>query len=513
MNFRFITNVPPNIGDYFVQEGVRAILDRVAPGYQIIAGASASGVAPETADRRIPRVDAIVQCGAPICPNPDSEPQSTEEWIQSVWQERIGRPSPDAPVLNLSAGSRQACGDRVETPASDPRRAAFIRGMHNCCRITTVRDALARDTLAALDLPATLLPCASIHAWRRHAAPDLSPARVAMNYTPDAGDGDRWQQHFLEIVKLAERRGFETVFIAHDRSELDAMSVLLPGRPVLFSDNYADYFRYYGPCAGGILNRVDGAVLLAGRGSPAVTIGGDCSRYMLDELGLPRLRHSETNSDTVVAEFSALIDDNGSARRRLIALEQRSFRAHCDAVRRALGKSDAAAVMEARVTAVRRRLSPGTHATPPPRERWIDPQPLLSLEGADFIREAYLKLFGRSPEPEGLRHWSAILAAGTGKAQCLMALAGSEEARMQGVRLVDLSQSAEEFVRAITFGQIDSESLSRWVQLLESGKVSRHEAARLLARSVGPESILVHLAAMRQELDWHRRAIEWLLPE
>jgi len=69
-----------------------------------------------------------------------------------------------------------------------------------------------------------------------------------------------------KIKEVAMRRRKKIALVAHDQCEFTAMQELLPGRPVFYSADYHDYFSFYSRCAGGILNRVHGAVLLDAMG-------------------------------------------------------------------------------------------------------------------------------------------------------------------------------------------------------------------------------------------------------
>jgi hypothetical protein len=72
-------------------------------------------------------------------------------------------------------------------------------------------------------------------------------------------------------------------------------------------------------------------------------------------------------------------------------------------------------------------------------------------------------------------------------------------------------ESTEEFVRNISLGNAAPESVARWVELIDSGKLSRGDAARLIADSLPPASMLIALANVRRELANQRRVTEGLL--
>lgn len=363
------------------------------------------------------------------------------------------------PIVALSA--------RMSSPP-DENRLTALRDILPAWRLIVVRDRLARNVLASVGIDAPLLPSAALHAWRLH--PDTASAHENRRVAVSAGLG---QPDVFASALLA--RGFAPVVLKEQE----------------------DWFRQHDQLSGGITDQVGAAMLLAGRGAPAIVIGDDIEA--MEEVSLPGYRASEAAPDIVVARLGSLIND-GATRDRLMALEQRSFRAHCDIVRAALGQPDPAEALDACLTAIRRRLSAETtRNAPPPPERWVDIAPLLELDGEEFVRETYVRLLGRLPEPEGLRYWTSVLAAGTGKQECLEALAASDEARSRNVRLTDRRQSTEEFLRGIGLGCISPDSLKRWTELIDSGKLSRDEAARLIAPSVPPARVLAAIADLRRE--------------
>lgn len=197
-----------------------------------------------------------------------------------------------------------------------------------------------------------------------------------------------------------------------------------------------------------------------------------------------------------------------------------------------------------RLARIRQRLqrNPAARIDESAMERWADAGPLMQLEGEEFVRAAYLRLFGREPDLHGLRHNAGELRAGRmTKPELLNALAQSPEGQEYGVRFVGMNAlplqhafkstvtEAEQFVRALgryyNGQEPASDSLARWVELLETGSLSRDEVVQLFAASaqgsrMPPLATLMNevdavsstVADMRQELEWHQRAVESLLP-
>lgn len=340
----FFSTRRTNVGDDFVREGLRAVLDSLTPyaGYQVNKHdpeASCRTPYPEEdgpplADK-VRDADVVIQCGAPVYWNLGTAPGqrcTTAEWTGPFWYERVARVCQRIPVLNLAAGACQRYDEDTRRLLEEPECVRFIRDLHSFCRLTTVRDSLAGELHTRLGLPAALLPCASIHAWRRYPQPPSPRSRIALNFMPLGGHYDLdgrvdpalWAAHFLEIDFRFRALGWETALVAHDLAERDAAARLFPGRDVFYSDDYRPYLDFYATCMGGVLNRVHGAMLLAGSGSPCFVVGNDSRARMADEIGLPRCHVADAVPETIVNTVSVMLAE-GEFRRRMLRLEQQSF--------------------------------------------------------------------------------------------------------------------------------------------------------------------------------------------
>lgn len=339
----FITTLRTNVGDDFVREGIRAVLDSLHPntGYFInkhepdhtCTSHLPEDEGPALRDK-IEDADLIVQCGAPVYWNLGPEAGQachSAEWVEPLWYRRIA-PAAGKPVLNLAAGACQGYFGSAREIADDPECAGFIRRMSRLCRLITVRDRMAAEVNSLLGIEATLLPCASIHAWRRCRGSRSSRRTIALNYMPLAGhyelegriDREAWARTFAAIDERIRGNGFEPAPVAHNAAELEAMRAVLPGRRIFYSPDYQEYFEFYANCAGGVFNRVHGAMLLAGRGVAAVVVGNDSRSRMLDELSLPHWHVSQADPDVIVNRLLALVDDAGLGR-ELIRREAEAF--------------------------------------------------------------------------------------------------------------------------------------------------------------------------------------------
>jgi hypothetical protein len=320
MKVAFITTVRHNIGDDFVREGIRAALDSLFDyrAYLIHKHdpvVSCTRSLPEDEGPQLPdkilHADVIVQSGAPfywnLGPNP-GEKCSNEEWIQPLWYERIAHVADSTPVLNLAAGACQGYFGAAEEIAGDPECASFVRYAHRFSRLTTVRDRTALEVNRQLGLAASLLPCASIHAWRRNPCASVSRKGIALNFMPLGGHyeidrrtaREQWARTFVRVDEILRASGEGVRLVAHDYAELAAMRDLLPGRTIFYSADYTDYFQFYAGCSGGIFNRVHGAVVLAASGVPAILVGNDSRARLVDEIGMPRYHVNEVQPEALV---------------------------------------------------------------------------------------------------------------------------------------------------------------------------------------------------------------------
>lgn len=352
----FITTHSTNVGDDFVREGIRAVLDSLFQ-YSVylvnkhFPDASCVNYFPE--DDLIPvkdkilDADVIIQCGAPVYWNLGPSPGQkccTAEWAEPLWYRRVARICQARPVLNLAAGACQGYFGSAEEIIADPECARFIRDLHSFCRLTTVRDRMAEEVLGGLGLPSLRLPCASILAWRRYPRKTQDRTGIAVNFMPLAGhydvdgrvQGDKWARSCREIVNLLKNVGQTVRLVAHNSTERVLLAQLFPEEEVFCSAEYRDYFHFYAGCRGGIFNRIHGAMLLAGSGAPAIVIGNDSRSLAIDELGLPRWHVSCADPPAIIGTLCGLLKDTRLAQ-RLAETEEQTFHGLRHACARALG--------------------------------------------------------------------------------------------------------------------------------------------------------------------------------
>lgn len=352
----FITTWNTNVGDDFVREGIRAVLDTLLSYRPYLIdkhNPETSVFSPCPEDHAVPitdkilDADIIIQSGAPVYWNLGPEPGQTcwsSEWIKPLWYDRIAKVYGKKPVLNLAAGSAQGYFGGGDDILHDDECRNFIHDLNRFCCLTTVRDQLAQDIHMVLGYKAHRMPCTSIFAWRRHMrALQQDRSAIALNFMPMGGhfetapaiDRAAWAKNFQEIVRLLRREKCELQFIAHSLGEVDAMHELIPKADIFFSESYQDYFAVYGRCRAGIVNRVHGGLLLAGSGAPAIIVGNDSRSRTIDEMHLFRYYVNNVEPAKIVNRLLSAAADVSIAS-MLVQIEADSFRCMQNVVRSAL---------------------------------------------------------------------------------------------------------------------------------------------------------------------------------
>lgn len=322
-----ITTLDTNVGDDFVREGILAALDRCTP-YD--AWFVDKHRAHHTCTTRLPQdseerfrdkiidADFIIQCGAPVYWNLGEMPGqkcSNAEWVRPLWYERVAAVSADKVVLNLAAGACQRYRGTAEQITKDTQCSAFIRDLSAWCRKTTVRDTLAAEVLSALACEHTVMPCSSIHAWRRARREPPIKGRVAVNYMEigghyqleDIDSARHWPGTFRAIVAGLRSAGQSPVYVAHNEKERRASATIAQDMPVFYSTCHSDYVSFYSSCEAGVVNRVHGAMSLAGLGRPVVLIGNDSRVRTASYIGIPTHPCSSVRAEEVLDALHSMM--------------------------------------------------------------------------------------------------------------------------------------------------------------------------------------------------------------
>jgi hypothetical protein len=354
----FMTSLGVNVGDEFIREGVRAVLDLSLGAYSPfyvdkVDKDSLHSVREDEVERlgdKYDEADIFIQTGAPVYwhLNEGASTSLNCEWYQWLWEEKIFRRYGSKPqFINLGAGSCQSWDDQGESFLRDTACVQFAKRAADRATVTTVRDPVAKYICQELQIRVEGLPCPAFLAAARHQPERCSSGKVLVNLMPIGGhyridpklDEDRWLRTCDELL-VELRTRYEILFVAHDRIELSFLEGLSRSNErVFFSENWRDYLDVYSVGWMTIANRVHGAVASAGFGVPSIIIGNDSRARIGNYIGLPVYRSATVSAQEIVAKVIELEDERASESERLINLRQTTLLTYRDLLMRAFDRS------------------------------------------------------------------------------------------------------------------------------------------------------------------------------
>lgn len=343
MKVSFLTSIGVNVGDEFIREGIRAVLDATGIPYNpfyINKHAKESLHYPledetEFLDDKYWDADIFIQCGSPVYWHLLNGKSTTanSDWFDWLWLkrvfnvERIDHPN----FLNLGAGSCQPWDDDGSDFVSDEACADFARTAGVRSSITTVRDPLASAILRSLHVDHHELPCPAFLAAARHQPPRRHGDHVAINLMALGGhynlnpsfDRSSWLKECLSLI-IDLRKWFRVCFVAHDEEELQFLKCLALGdENIFFSKCWRAYLDFYSQCAAVVANRVHGAVSAAGFGVPGIIIGNDSRAKIGEYIHIPIMQADDFDSEHVLELVSRLVEDRSLENERLTNLRDK----------------------------------------------------------------------------------------------------------------------------------------------------------------------------------------------
>lgn len=354
----FLTTLGVNVGDEFIREGLRAVLDASGVDYTPLYVNKHDPASLHTwaedecvavADK-FRECDLFLQSGAPVYWRLHDGAASSlnSEWHQWMWVDRLLAPGPGPVFANLGAGSCQAWGDGPEVFLADPACADFARQAGRRAALTTVRDPLAARILSALEVPHHALSCPAFLAGARHRQVMRVGGPVGVNLMPlgghwdlDGFDAAAWEAgcHLL----LAGLRALgPLLLIAHDETErvwLERFAA--PGERVFLGRAWREYFDAYASCALVVANRVHGAICAAGFGVPALIMGNDSRAEIGRPLGLPIFRSGGACIPAVLSQAAELHRDRAARREELLAQREALVGRYVELLAPVLGQAQA----------------------------------------------------------------------------------------------------------------------------------------------------------------------------
>jgi hypothetical protein len=372
MKIGLITTLDTNIGDDFIREGICHVLVEIFKGEMIefvsvnkhkpytvyptwhpvrlrdfakrltvdknLMKNAVENLFPKIGFSRFDGCDLIVQCGAPVFwPN-----CSQNEWAKPIWFDVVGRLSNKIPVLNLAAG---ACypWNRCAGMLLDQEDENYIKEILNYCRLTTVRDHLARDICASLGEHTPLIPCSAFLATRGRKAELRNSAYILINYMSGGGhyeweqgiDAEQWKKTITELIDRLKQR-HRIAFLCHDEKEYVLAKETFPAVPAFFPKNLKDYFDCVSEAKFGICNRMHASIGMAGLGIPSIAICTDTRMLMVSEIGLTIHCVGDIDAARLEDETERSLNQLGSEHERLLELKAGTWVKYLYAIREAL---------------------------------------------------------------------------------------------------------------------------------------------------------------------------------
>lgn len=345
----FLTSRRVNVGDEFIREGIRAILDELSVVYTPLYVHKLSETSLHTLDDDETFIvndkywdsDLFIQSGAPVywhLLNGQSTSLNSV-WHQWMWAERILKNKEGRPVfINLGAGSCQPWGDMGDAFLHDADCVQFARAASDRASLTTVRDPVADHLLNVLQLPHEALPCPAFLAACRHHINAQVNRTIGVNLMALGGhydlrgnfDSALWQNQCFALITELRKTG-KLLFIAHDQPEAEFMTnFAVPGERIFLSGDWHDYFDVYAACHIVVANRVHGAVCATGFGVPSIILGNDTRSMIGDYIGIPRYHVRAFDVSEVIQKVRKLLDTQDHEYSRLLELREQAMNRYRD---------------------------------------------------------------------------------------------------------------------------------------------------------------------------------------
>lgn len=374
MRIGLITTLNTNIGDDLIREGICLVLQAsfqrhhiefvpvnkhhplsVYPNWHPVHLAQVSRslprgsslmssflehVASKLKRSRFDTCDLIVQCGAPVLwPNCHQC-----DWAVPLWHHVVGRLSHRMPVLNLAAGSCYPW-ERQPMLITAPKDAEYLRAILGYCRLTTVRDALAKHLCSTLGVDTPLIPCSALLAARNYAGKIQHHAHgmVLINYMRGGGhydwdqgiDPTDWREVVKNLISRLQTR-HKIAFLCHDETEWDLAGELDSTIPRLWPKNPQEYFTMVSEATVALCNRMHASIALAGLGIPSIAVCTDTRLLMVDAIGLPVMYIKEAHADSIEEKIETLLATRRQERERLLAVQSATWKDYIQRIANAI---------------------------------------------------------------------------------------------------------------------------------------------------------------------------------
>ncbi|CAN2050556.1 Polysaccharide pyruvyl transferase domain-containing protein [Candidatus Magnetomoraceae bacterium gMMP-13] len=267
--------------------------------------------------------DLIVQCGAPVF-----WPECYKcEWAEALWRQVVGRLYERIPVLNLAAGSSYAY-EQQPSFISDIHDIKYVKDILRFCRLTTVRDKLARKLCASLGVKVPHICCSALLAAKDYNISNESGKIILINYMSGGGNLDcnqnidsvLWQNTVQILIKRLCKR-YTLKFLCHNKTEYDLAGQIDATIPRIWPKTPQEYFSSIANAQVALCNRMHASVGLASLGIASITVGTDTRLLMVDSLGIPNYYIKEVEVSQLEDQLEYLISIRSQERERLLTLQ------------------------------------------------------------------------------------------------------------------------------------------------------------------------------------------------
>lgn len=337
MKIAIITTVDHNVGDDFVREGVKYLLRQyfkndelefgnihkhspitVRHNYEKIRNLRVSriidNIIPHSFSKdKILEADLVVQSGAPVywCHEVGGGHCYQNEWFLPLIRKRFLK-SRQAKLINLAAGTCQKYHSNGTDFCGSCNK--YMKEFYDLCKVTTVRDSLAKAVLHHLNVDVPLIPCSSIFAIDEFGLKKEADEYLVVNYMKGGAhyafgqkiDFKKWQNEFKKMYfKLKKHE--KIIFSCHSEKEVNEAKEIDANAEIFFQKNdYLAYMKFYAKAKFGIVNRVHGAFLMASYGKPSIVIGNDSRARMASEIGLQSVFVNDVDYDFLISQYEYL---------------------------------------------------------------------------------------------------------------------------------------------------------------------------------------------------------------
>lgn len=340
MKVAFITTIRHNIGDDFVREGIKFILNKlflVSPKYYYIHKHIPATVRfgfenlrslkwSERIERFLPDkmipdkialADVVVQSGAPLYWYHNERIASyNNEWYEPLIERRTKLDS-SKKLLNIGVGACQQYNATVNSFLHSPQFLQFVNDFYELCDITITRDKLSRDLLSHEGKEAAMLPCPSIFSSDNNNLQELEGEYIILNYMEGGGHYDfgeninriNWHKTFSDFYNKIKNEE-KIIFCCHNLEEYNLAKKMFPDAYHFYSNRYVDYINLFSKSKFGIVNRVHAAFQLASNFKPSFLIGSDSRARMGELIGVETIFVNDVSTEILLSQYEKLSDQS-----------------------------------------------------------------------------------------------------------------------------------------------------------------------------------------------------------